>query len=343
LLADLASQLGHATGKRAALRGAVENGTPKLYDPELESHELGGILVSAVFEAFLKVFKRKTERFLRLATGGSGVLRAGELPADLQAVLADKAAQLADQFLAMLIRAIDYCPPVGLTFGEYLRALITADYDLIPEDKFGYREALIDAFLRRNIYPRYVSSLSEDALLWRPTTQPLQPVVELDFAHLQFQGDPGSAAGPDELRRQACVLGEFASRRNCLAEFGLVAPDDPRLNGCVVDLPSVESIRSARRVGPDGQLAFDLVAEIVQRCTVPKERNQKSFDMYGGSTVILGPEGEIRYAISKSVMGSGRLARRRRFIETPLGRRMWKTVGGRYVPRKNLFQLLHET
>ena len=55
--------------------------------------------------------------------------------------------------LTMCIRALDYCPPVDLTFGEYLRALITADYDLVPGRRRGYRVALIEAFRQRGIYP----------------------------------------------------------------------------------------------------------------------------------------------------------------------------------------------
>ena len=34
----------------------------------------------------------------------------------------------------MCIRALDYCPAVDITFGEYLRALITADLDAVPND-----------------------------------------------------------------------------------------------------------------------------------------------------------------------------------------------------------------
>ena len=54
----------------------------------------------------------------------------------------------------MCIRALDYCPPVDITFGEYLRALITADTDLVPNDKLGYRIAFIEAFRNRGIYPQ---------------------------------------------------------------------------------------------------------------------------------------------------------------------------------------------
>lgn len=341
-LTDLAHQFGHASGKKAPMRSAIDTEPPKLYDPELEHHELGGVLVAAVFEAFLTVYKRKIARYLRLATNGTGLLPVGALSSDLQDVLAEKASRLASQFLSVLIRAIDYCPPVDLRFGEYLRAMVTADYDLVPDDIWGYREALVDAFLRRNIYPRHISSLSEDALLWRPTENPCGPIIALDFAHLQFQGDPATAAGPQELRRQACVLGEFVTRPEHLEEFGLVGTTDPRLDGTTVDLPTVESIRSARRVGPDGQVVFDLVAEVVQRRVVPPKDGKPAFAFFGGSTIIMGPQGEIRYAISKCVLGTGRLERRRDFLESSAGQRYWKAVDGRYTSMGPLFRMLHD-
>jgi hypothetical protein len=341
-LTDLAHQFGHAIGKKGALRSAIDIDELRCYDPELEPHELGQILLSAVFEAFLTVYKRKVARYMRLASNGSGVLPAGELPADLQSLLADKASRLASQFLSILIRAIDYCPPVDLRFGEYLRAIITADCDLVPDDVWGFREAIIDAFLRRNVYPRSVSSLSEDSLLWRSTVSACGPITALDFAHLQFEGDPASAANPTELRRQACALGEFLTRPEHMEEFGFVSQSDPRLEGSRVDLPSVESIRSARRIGPNGEIVFDLVAEVTQRRTIPHEYGRKEFEYFGGATVILGPEGEIRYVISKSVLGKGRLERRRDFMESVAGRRYWNIEGEKYLSKGSLFRMLHQ-
>ena len=49
---------------------------------------------------------------------------------------------MARQMLNICIRALDYCPPVDI-LGEYLRALITADRDLVPEDERSYRVAFI--------------------------------------------------------------------------------------------------------------------------------------------------------------------------------------------------------
>ena len=56
---------------------------------------------------------------------------------------------------------------MDITFGDYLRALITADADLVPDDPKRYRLAFIEAFRERGIYPLDVRTLSEDSLRWR--------------------------------------------------------------------------------------------------------------------------------------------------------------------------------
>lgn len=343
LLTQLALQFGHTTGQHGPLRSAIEADTskPLMYNETRESHELGSVLVSAVFEAFATVFKRKTQIYLRMVTGGSGVLPPGDLPHDLQSVLADKASKLASQFLSICIRAIDYCPPVGLDFGDYLRALITADYDVVPDDIWDYRGALIEAFRRRNIYPRSVANLSEDALLWRGPRQPLPPNKELHFRKLQFSGDPGHAVDSAELYRQACALGAYVSDPERMNEFGLVSLSDSRLEGDPVGLPCVESIRSARRAGPDGQIVFDLIGEITQVRHVKATASDPAFSYHGGSTVIMGPRGEVRYVILKNVTGYQREDRRRSFFTSAMGQRYWVKKGNRLMQRPKLFALIH--
>ena len=349
LLTNLAQQFGH-TEAGAAIRTAIdvksEAETPAFYNPFLEPHKLGSVLVSAVFEAFITVFKRKTARYIRLATSGTGVLpKEGELPADLQNILAEKASRLASQFLSICIRAIDYCPPVDVHLGEYLRALITADYNLVPDDPWAYREALIDAFRRRRIHPRDVTSYSEEDLLWQPPRRLLPCITPLSFAELKFQGDPGRPFSGKELRRQACVLGEFVTQRENLMEFGLVAEDDPEVTaaGDRVGLPVVESIRSARRIGPNSQIVFDSVAEIVQERSVRGGNGREAFNYYGGCTVILGPNGAVRYVISKSVTGKGRLERRQAFLQSEAGKRYWQNVNGKFqFKRAALFRFLDD-
>ena len=343
LLTDLATQFGHTTGRKQALRTAVQINShgdiiaPR-YDPGLDPHAMGSVLVSAVFEAFGTIFKRKTERYIRLATGGTGKLRPGDLPVELLEVLADQASRLANQFLTLCVRAIDYCPPVDIELGEYLRAVLTADRDLVPDDPWAYREAWIDAFRNHGIYPSGVTSLFEDALLWLPPEHQIPNAESLNFASLRFQGDPARPASAEELRRQACAFGDLVSRPEFIDHFGMVAPgwyEDEE-----IDRPCVHSIRSSRRVGPQGQVVFDLVAEVTQRRIVT--RHGERFTFYGGSTVILGPDGEFRYIIGKGVHSDRRLDDQLRFTRGR-GSPFWKlSSDGEWRPEPQPFRLVHE-
>lgn len=343
LLVDIGRQFGHTTAGndrapalRTAFNVAAAAGRPRRYDPALKTHELGSVLVGAVFAAFVVLFERKTERYRLLATGGTGTLPPGEIPAVLRSVLAEEASQLASQFLAICIRAVDYCPPVDVEFGEYLRALVTADRDLVRDDRWNYRAALIAAFKERDIFPRGVRFLAEDALLWDRPRREVREVLGLSFAELRFRGDPGRVASRSELRRQACELGRLVSRAENLDLFGLTPPRTDARGG--VDLPCVESVRSSRRVGPDGQVVFDLVAEVTQRREVPDPDG--AFDFYGGATVILDPGGRVRFVVSKSVLNDERVERQREFLRGA-GAQYWTRQAGRRAPRTAPFRLAH--
>ena len=39
----------------------------------------------------------------------------------------------------MLLRALDYLPPVDLEFADVLDSVLTADRRLVPDDEHGYR------------------------------------------------------------------------------------------------------------------------------------------------------------------------------------------------------------
>ena len=313
-----------------------------IYGEDVEPHALGSVLVAAIFEAFTTVYNRKAARYVRLATGGSGILPPGELAPQLLTFLADQAASLASNFLSICIRAVDYCPPVDLLFGEYLRALITADYALVPDDPWMYREALVDAFRVRGIYPTDVPNLSEDALLWLGPSEMLPPCAELSFAELRFRGDPSAPAGPKELKRQAQALGRFMTRSGRAAMFGLVTRAEAERDGLTVGMPTVQSIRTTRRVGPAGQIVFDVVAEVTQSRTARTNRGA-TFEFFGGSTVVLDPEGKVRYIIVKNVGSQTREDRQRRFMSSAAGRALWMQRSGAMQPRPQLFRLLHET
>jgi hypothetical protein len=327
--------------RRCGVRSTVSVKANAASTGRTENPTLGSILVAAVFEAFTTVYERKANRYIRLATNGSGILPEGELSPDLIAALAQQASHLASQFLSICIRAIDYCPPVDLLFGEYLRALITADYALIPDDPWLYREALVDAFRSHGIYPTDVPNLSEDALLWRAPEEMLPPCTELTFAKLKFRGDPSLPAGREELQRQARELGRFITAPGRAKLFGLVTRAEAARDGIDVMPPCIHSIRSTRRVGPQGQIVFDLVAEVTQNRVV-RTSGGATFRFYGGSTVILDPEGAIRYVIAKGVRSEKREMHQRQFMSSREGSRVWLRRGNELAPTPQMFRFLHD-
>ena len=179
VLGELATQFGEALrGNRGALRNMIgredDEGqwrplapSPADYANAIEPHDRGAVLVATIFDAFQRIYAFRTRDLLRIATNGTGVLPKGNISRDLVGRLASEAADIAEHLLHICIRALDYSPPTDITFGSYLRALITADIDIAPEDENGYRVALIEAFRARGIFPDRVNTLSVESLLWQ--------------------------------------------------------------------------------------------------------------------------------------------------------------------------------
>jgi hypothetical protein len=155
-----------------------------------EPHDRGAILVAAVFGAFTKVYQARTRDLFRIATEGTGVLREGDIHPDLVNRLAEEAQRCSERALQMCIRAIDYCPPVGITFGAYLRAIVTADYDMNPVDRENWRLAFIESFREWGISPRGTRSMAEDSLLWPTEKDVVEARVKVEVAeeHVKEKG-----------------------------------------------------------------------------------------------------------------------------------------------------------
>ncbi len=103
---------------------------PKRYQTEKEPHARGDILVAAVFEAFKQIYDSRVADLRRLASKGTGKLPDGDLHPDLVNRFTHEASRSAEQVLDMCVRALDYLPPVEVTFGDFLRGVITADFEL---------------------------------------------------------------------------------------------------------------------------------------------------------------------------------------------------------------------
>ncbi|HYE45216.1 MAG TPA: hypothetical protein VEA44_05525 [Caulobacter sp.] len=171
LLTGLAAQFSSGTTGHPSLREFIDAKPDQdLLQRTREPHARGAILVAAVFDAFLSIYKARTADLMRLS--GAAARPDQPMHPDLAARLTVEATKCADHVLRMCIRALDYLPPVDVRFGEFLRAVITADTDLIPDDRLNYRLAFVEAFRRRGIFAEQCLSMSPDSLLWE------QPNIE---------------------------------------------------------------------------------------------------------------------------------------------------------------------
>jgi subtilisin family serine protease len=320
LLAGLAQEFGQTLGRSGALRSAIgKSPSPGDYAASAEPHERGKVLVAAVFSAFLAIYLRRIEDLVRIASDGSGILRAGALHPDLVARLADEATRAARHVLTICIRALDYMPPVDPTFPEYLRALITADSDLVPNDHYGYRVAFLESFGGRGIFPPELHTLSVESLRWQTLDSAAQPYGLGDFIRKEIdlswdlRGDRydsycaarGNAARLHGWLKEKLepVLAHALGLDRAIAAAG--KPDE--FQGLRDDTGrprfEVHSVRPARRSSPDGDIRTDIIAVVTQQRNV-RDKNGGTFRFRGGCTLVLDRrEGmpPIRYSITKPV------------------------------------------
>jgi hypothetical protein len=288
------------------------------YQNATEPHDRGAVLVAAVFDAFLNIYRTRSEDLIRLATGGTGVLPPGAIPHDLVLRLCQEASKAARHVLNICIRALDYCPPVDINFGDYVRALVTADRDLVPDDDLGYRVAFIQAFRRRGIYPQSVRSLTSESLCWN--SPDLHIPIEEVLQKMSFAWDlhANRREAYESSKTNAAMLHRWITDRMS-DDMGLalgfypsakLQADEKARAGRLSNF-EVHSVRPVRRVGPDDQQQLDLVVEITQSWR-PEGRRGEVYR--GGTTLIIDLEKRhIRYAIRKRVANAERIDKQRGF------------------------------
>jgi hypothetical protein len=328
ILGSLAVQFGRATGGRGALRDAIgtldENGKwmrlkadPSALQKETMPHARGALLVAAVFDAFLAIYEGRIADLLRIYTGGTGVLPSGSIHPDLVRRLAGEASKSAQHVLNMCIRALDYVPPVDVTFGEYLRGLITADFDLVEDDRYDYRVAFVEAFRKRGIYPHDLdrltaNTLSVDTLRWQGfslsfLTKSQQRLIDkLVVNDLKRYADACLYISDrkvlfertrkqreivhDKLRDILAKLPD-ATRATFASSLGL----DPTVKF------EVHELRPSLRSGPDGRHVPQIIVALTQELRVEGDRASEPHTFRGGSTLVVDLlERAIKYAIVKN-------------------------------------------
>lgn len=321
LLAGLAAQFGEGSGIGGALRNYLSEKTrARRYASTMEAHDRGEILVLAVYDAFLAIVQRRTADLIRIATGGTGILPSGALHPDLVDRLAKETCKAAEHVLRMCIRALDYCPAIDITFEEFLRAVVTADVDLVPNDAYGYRIAFMEAFRSRGIPMRSVRTVSVESLTWNTPEKNDRPWVEKAFAQVDFDVERHAnfddIVQTNERNRRALWLAlkeAFEADPEACRDFGLL-PNIPRYDaagniahaaryGTTFD---VFSVRPAQRIAPDGSLQRTIVAAVHQRRPIAidgKDVANGFFWFRGGATLILDAnrgKPEIRYIVVKN-------------------------------------------
>jgi hypothetical protein len=327
-LVDLAQQFGMATGTGKALRSGIGSADPTAIGKVFEPHQRGAILVSAVFGGFLRVAGRRADALFHIASGGDETKPQGQLTYELLSRIAAETAQVADRVLRMCFRAFDYLPPVDVTFGDFLRALVTADFELNANDPDELRFAMVEEFRKRGIYPEGVVSLAEEALIL-PSGAGLLPLPR-DFTQHTFEllahaanaldwsarartrkgGARQTDANGSALKRYSEIVLEPAeeialghSNRSTQADIARGLHRWATENASPLELDgtgpiSVAGFHPVFRVGADQKLVVELVAQFVQRCDGSRRRDP-SVTLRGGATVVFGADNVPRYRISK--------------------------------------------
>jgi hypothetical protein len=321
-MVELARQFGHAMGTREALRAALgtKPGEKKL-DEFDEPHDRGAILVAAVFDAFFTAYVNRTADLIRIARSGGAIGSSGDLHPELAEVLAREAAQTARHFETMCLRALDYCPPVDIEFGDYLRAVITADWLLVPEDRFHYREALIQAFHSRGIVPQGVRSMSEECLRWEPAR-----------VKLQCKGLLVDARSRDAQRKNAVLLSRFGKANARALGLSESAP---------VQAHRFQS-RASQRVDPHGVVHNEFLVQLLQKQEIPAAEGDgdgATTIFRGGTTLILDEEGCVRYQIGKGIDNARRRERQLEFVRRAAAKAPGAALTGEWSAGINLAAL----
>lgn len=316
-LFGLADQMGPATQKARGepLRMSAEI-VPDVGLLDLpnyaEPHRRGEIFVAAVMHAFIQAW---SDRIL-----ASGVPHQPTFPLGH---VAEEGADIADALATMWVRAIDYMPPIHLTFSDALTAALTSDVRVRPDDsRFRLRQCLKDSFAAFGILPVTTKTRSD---CWDP------PPPNISFDRVRF----------DSLRSDKDEVFRFLwDNRAAL-----------RLRTDV--FTNVQSVRPCMRVGPDGFVVRETVACYHQQATLAPEelRREKILapselgpgapppTLYGGGVLIFDEYGGLRFHIHNSVFGKRQTERLNYLWQAGLLRRGDDDAGMRATRLSTLHRL----
>ena len=249
-----------------------------------EPHRRGEILVAAMVNAFLEMWSNRLKRLGEVKKGFVDRIKVIEEGADL-----------ADTLLTSAIRALDYTPPVDLSFGDYLSALVTADTEVRPrsDDRYDLRKHVLKSFRDYGIEP--ASNCGSCGVagcgLWESIREPL------DYGRVH--NDP-MKSDPDEIFH--FIWENRTADHLDLHDEGYT---------------HVQSVRPCIRIGADGFTLRETVAEYIQ-VTKIRASDLKDLDLvqpdgmpddlefyiYGGGALIFDEYGHLKYHVFNPIHGS---------------------------------------
>ncbi len=243
-----------------------------------EPHRCGELLAAAMLNAFLKVWLKRLEKYVEERT-----------EVDVSIVV-DEGAAAADHLLTMAIRALDYMPPTDIRFQDYLSALLTSDRETVPDDsKYEYRGILRDSFASYGIKP---PEKADNEGYWN--------TVEGNFSYDRTHFE-SLLREPNEIFRFIWDNRQSLRLETEADYFGKA-------------YMKVQSVRPCLRIGPDGFIVRETVAEYVQMTTLradelpdlginilPEIPDEMEIMLYGGGTLIFDEYGKLKYHIQNSI------------------------------------------
>jgi hypothetical protein len=252
----------------------------------------------------------------------------------------------------MCIRALDYLPPVDVTFFDFLRALITADAEYVPDDRYDYRVAVVEAFTKRGIVPGDsdaeddgLRSLSADAIRWA-TFSPSDAIGATRHYRAIVQALREYADACVYIRRREDLFNTTRSHRAKLNRMFRSAFDEtPRFRtGLGLDEGPIEvhTLRRAMRTRPNGRVDPEVMVSLTQSRRVAADRaaDTPRHRVLGGASMIvnLADSDMPRYRIVKSMNDPVRQRSAARFNAANAADPLRSLY---LAPRTDQFALLH--
>lgn len=261
-----------------------------LTSPEYEEvHARGELIAAAMMRALVALWRGRIEGLGTFAKDGRDYYNLD--------MVVEEGVKAADHLLTMAIRALDYCPPTDLEFSTYLAALLTADQELVPDDRHGYRRTIRETFESYGILIPD-SGCIPDSGAWCP----FEPASPLEYTRTNF----------DSMLHDKEEVFRFIWENRAALGISERSPIE------------VESVSTSTRQAPDGfflretivtytQVAdiFGAAVKTILGCERPPDMTTRErIRAFGGGVLIFNQYGQVKYHIAHPMYDGPRQRRR---------------------------------